>query len=38
LKKYDIQFKAVFDAMCELMISLKPKKKCSIGFAPWEEK
>jgi hypothetical protein len=37
-KKYDIQFKAVFDAIRELMTPLEPKKKRSIGFAPWKEK
>jgi hypothetical protein len=31
-KKYDIQFKAVFDAIRELMTPLEPKKKRSIGF------
>src|ERR1035437_2822840 len=31
-KKYDIQFRAVFDAIRELMAPLKPKKKRSIGF------
>lgn len=37
-KKYDIQFKAVFDAIRDLMTPLEPKKKRPIGFAPWEEK
>jgi hypothetical protein len=37
-KKYDIQFKAVFDAIRQLMTPLDPKKKRSIGFAPWKEK
>jgi hypothetical protein len=37
-KKYDIQFKAVFDAIRELMTPLEPKKKRPIGFAPWKEK
>jgi hypothetical protein len=37
-KKYDIQFKAVFDAIRELMTPLEPRKKRSIGFAPWKEK
>jgi len=36
-KKYDIQFKAVFDAIRELMTPLEPKKR-PIGFAPWKEK
>ena len=31
-KKYDIQFKAVFDAIRELMAPLEPKKKRPIGF------
>src|SRR5450759_3680535 len=31
-KKYNIQFKAVFDAIRELMTPLEPKKKRSIGF------
>ena len=37
-KKYDIQFKAVFDAIRELMTPLEPKKKRVIGFALWEKK
>jgi len=37
-KKYDIQFKAVFEAIRELMTPLEPKKKRPIGFAPWEKK
>ena len=37
-KKYDIQFKAVFDAIRELMTPLDLKKKRPIGFAPWKEK
>jgi hypothetical protein len=36
-KKYDIQFKAVFDAIRQLMTPLDPKKKRPIGFAPWKE-
>lgn len=36
-KKYDIQFKAVFEAIRELMTLLEPKKKPTISFAPWEE-
>lgn len=36
-KKYDAQFKVVFDAIRELMTPPEPKKKRSIGFAPWEE-
>jgi hypothetical protein len=31
-KKYDIQFKAVFEAIRELMAPLEPKKKRPIGF------
>jgi len=37
-KKCDIQFKAVFEAIRELMTPLEPKKKRPIGFAPWEKK
>ena len=37
-KKYDNQFRVVFDAIRELMAPLEPKKKRSIGFAPWEKK
>lgn len=37
-KKHDIQFKAVFEAIRELMTPLAPKKKRPIGFAPWEKK
>ena len=37
-KKYDIQFKAVFDAIRELMTPLEPKKKRPIGFASWKGK
>ena len=37
-KKYDTQFKVVFDAIRELMTSPEPKKKRPIGFAPWDEK
>ncbi len=36
-KKYDAQFKVVFEAIRELMIPPEPKKKRSIGFAPWKE-
>jgi hypothetical protein len=36
-KKYDTQFKVVFDAIRELMTPPERKKR-SIGFAPWEEK
>lgn len=37
-KKYDNQFKVVFNAIRELMIPLEPKKKRPIGFAPWGKK
>ncbi|MGB8409162.1 MAG: hypothetical protein WCE58_04545 [Gallionella sp.] len=37
-KKYDIQFKAIFVGIRELMTPLEPKKKRPIGFAPWEKK
>ncbi|MDA8163232.1 MAG: ORF6N domain-containing protein [Desulfobacteraceae bacterium] len=37
-KKYDTQFKVVFDAIRELMTPPEPKKKRSISFAPWKEK
>jgi hypothetical protein len=37
-KKYDIQFKAVFDAIRQLISPSEPKKKRPIGFAPWKEK
>lgn len=36
-KKYDTQFKIVFDAIRELMVPPKPKKKRAIGFAPGED-
>lgn len=36
-KKYDAQFKVVFDAIRELMAPPEPKKKRAIGFAPWKE-
>ena len=36
-KKYDSQFKVVFDAIRALMKPPEPKKKRSIGFAPWKE-
>ena len=35
-KKYDIKFKAVFDAINELMAPQETKKKRPIGFAQWE--
>lgn len=37
-KKCDIKFKAVFDAIHELMITLAAKKIRPIGFAPWDKK
>ena len=37
-KKYDAQFRVVFDAIRELMTPPEPKKKRPIGFAPWKEK
>jgi hypothetical protein len=37
-RKYDAQFKVVFDAIRELMIPPEPKRKRPIGFAPWEDK
>jgi hypothetical protein len=37
-KKYDAQFKVVFDAIRELMTPPQPKKKRPIGFGPWEDK
>ena len=37
-KKYDAQFRVVFDAIRELMTPPEPKKKRPIGFAPWTEK
>ena len=36
-KKYDAQFRVVFDAIRELMTPPEPKKKRPIGFAPWEK-
>jgi hypothetical protein len=37
-KKYDARFKAVFEAIYELMSPAENKKKRTIGFAPWEKK
>jgi hypothetical protein len=34
-KKYDAQFKVVFDAIRELMSPTRPSSK-PIGFAPWK--
>ena len=36
-KKYDAQFKVVFDAIRELMAPPESGKKRPIGFAPWKE-
>ena len=36
-RKYDAQFRVVFDAIRELMVPPQPKKKRPIGFAPWEK-
>lgn len=36
-KKYDAQFRVVFDAIRELMTPPEPKKKRPIGFAPWKD-
>jgi len=37
-KNYDIKFRAVFEAIHQLMAPADPKKKRPIGFAPWEKK
>jgi len=37
-KNYDIKFKAIFEAIHQLMAPSDPKKKRPIGFAPWKEK
>ena len=34
-KKYDVQFKVVFDAIRQLMVPPAGPKKRPIGFAPW---
>ena len=36
-KKYDSQFKVVFDAIRQLMTPPDPPRKRSIGFADWED-
>jgi hypothetical protein len=36
-KNYDIKFRAVFDAIHELMTPSDPGNKRPIGFAPWEK-
>ena len=37
-KKYDARFKAVFEAIHDLMSPPESKKKRPIGFAPWGKK
>ncbi|HCJ51179.1 MAG TPA: DNA-binding protein [Gallionella sp.] len=37
-KNYDIKFKAIFEAIHQLMTPADPNKKHPIGFAPWEKK
>ena len=37
-KKYDLRFKAVFEAIRELMEPVEAKKKRPIGFAAWGKK
>ena len=37
-KKYDKQFRVVFDAIRELMVPPEPKKKGEIGFSPSRDK
>jgi len=37
-KNYDIKFKAIFEAIHQLMTPDEPKKKHPIGFAPWDRK
>lgn len=37
-KNYDIKFKAIFEAIHQLMTPADPNKKPPIGFAPWEKK
>ncbi len=37
-RKYDAQFKVVFDAIRQLMTPPEPRKKRPIGFAPWDDK
>ncbi len=36
-RKYDAQFRVVFDAIRELMTPAEPKKKRPIGFGAWED-
>jgi hypothetical protein len=37
-RKYDAQFKVVFDAIRELMTPPEPKRKRPMGFGSWEDK
>ncbi len=37
-KKYDSQFKAVFEAIHEMIVTPAPPKKRLIGFAPAQKK
>jgi hypothetical protein len=37
-RKYDAQFRVVFEAIKELMTPPEPRKKRPIGFGPWEDK
>lgn len=37
-KNYDIKFKAIFEAIHQLMAPADTKKKRPIGFAPWDKK
>ncbi len=37
-KNYDVKFKALFEAIHQLMAPADPKKKRPIGFASWEKK
>ena len=37
-KKYDAQFKVVFEAIRELMTPPAPKQKRPMGFGPWGDK
>ena len=37
-KNYDVKFKAIFEAIHQLMAPADPKKKRPIGFAPWGKK
>ena len=36
-RKYDNQFRVIFNTLRELMIPLEPKKKHPVGFAPWKK-